>query len=335
MNTTWHKVLFLGVLFGVIVILNIQPQTQGIEIFEDRSTNLLTADNARLLPHQLIGEDSFVKQEAPPEVSISDAQALVPLSGGPLEQNSYESNRLFLKTRLALAVDIDSGERLYELNTKERWPIASLSKLMTAVVATKFLEKGQVIQITEADFNPLDPSEFHSLKVGQSYTVEDLIRAMMIGSSNQAAEALSRSSGREEFIVEMKNQAVAWGMFNTYFGDPTGLSSANQSTLDDLEIFMGHIWREYPGILAYSKNSIKTLTDPVTGKPVVIYAINKFASRPDFLGGKTGYTDIAKENLISVFNVNNRTVLTIILGSDDRFGDTEILLGWAKNKLDI
>jgi D-alanyl-D-alanine carboxypeptidase len=133
----------------------------------------------------------------------------------------------------------------------------------------------------------------------------------------------------------MKNQAVAWGMFNTYFGDPTGLSSANQSTLDDLEIFMGHIWREYPGILAYSKNSIKTLTDSVTGKPVVIYAINKFASRPDFLGGKTGYTDIAKENLISVFNVNNRTVLTIILGSDDRFGDTEILLGWAKNKLDI
>ena len=335
MSTTWHKIIFLGVLFAVVVVINTQSRTQEVAIFQDRSSNIAAAERARLSPRQVFVENTLPKSERPTRVEVSESQATVPASGGPLEKNYDAVNGLSLSTTKALVTDLQSGERLYELNTSDRWPLASLSKVMTAVVATKLTPHDQIVQISQADFSPLDTSEFHSLQVGENYKVEDLIRAMMIASSNQAAEALARVPGREAFINEMRNQASDWDMQNTYFGDPAGLSSTNQSTLDDLEKMIGHVWREYPSVFDYSRSSNRAIVDPLTGRAVVLYAIHRYANDPEFRGGKTGYTEAARENLISVFELDGRLIAIVVLGSRDRFGDTEELLQWTKNRLSL
>ncbi|MBS3903592.1 MAG: D-alanyl-D-alanine carboxypeptidase [Anaplasmataceae bacterium] len=331
MTNSWHKILFLIVLFGVVTILNVQPHAEEVELFEDRSSNLLAAETARLLPRQYV-VDNQEGLKISRTLSISESQALIPLSGGPLEEpEQKDSNEL--QTSLALAVDVINGEVFFEENVNRRWSLASLSKMMTAVTASKLLSKDQVVKISDSDFSPLDPSEYHSLKVGESYTVEDLIRAMMVGSSNQAAEALARIAGREEFIKEMNSQAANWGMPDTYFGDPTGLSSVNQSTLNDVKTMVGHIWREYPEVFAYSRPANRSLTDPLTRKTVTVYAIHRFAGRADFLGGKTGYTEAAKENLVSLFDIQGRTILIVVMGSDNRFSDTDKLLRLVRERI--
>ncbi len=215
----------------------------------------------------------------------------------------------------------EGGKEAFGSRTEKRWPIASLTKLMTALVAFENIPEGEVIIITEEAV--LTEGVSGSFTAGEKFKLNDLVKAMMLASSNDAASAIAIHFGEADFIEAMNEKAKELGMTDTSFIDPTGLSSRNQSTVIDLLRLTEYVRTIEPEILAMSKKLKDTIMEVKTGKRRTIVNINIFAGRSDFLGGKTGSTQEAGGNLISVFKVAGEPKIIIVLGAEDRFAETE------------
>ncbi len=209
----------------------------------------------------------------------------------------------------AVVKDLYNLEPIYALNPAQQWPVASITKLMTAAVAMDKMPAEERITVSQAAV--ATEGGAGNLIVGQSYSRDELLSVLLVVSSNDAAAALAEHHGQENFIEAMNERAVALGMYNTRFFDPTGLSPLNQSMAGDLEKLVKYIFHVRPEIFA--------LTRQKEGN------IHPFVGRENFIGGKTGFIDEASGNLISLFNHNGRPLLIIVLGSEDRAKDTELL----------
>ncbi|MDP3947213.1 MAG: serine hydrolase [bacterium] len=230
--------------------------------------------------------------------------------------------------RAVLIVDIESGQELFSLNPYQRWPIASLTKLVTAVVAKREIGTEKPVVISAAAVAAEGPAG--GFGMGEKYLAKDLVRALISVSSNDAAEALSEQYGRGGFVAKMNELAKELGMIQTNFADPTGISSLNQSSPEDLRKLIAHIYKNHPDILAHARSKEIEIRELNSGVARKLSSINAFSGRMEFLGGKTGYTDEAGGNLISVFSYLNRPIVIVVLGTDDRFGETEKLFEWVK-----
>lgn len=219
-----------------------------------------------------------------------------------------------LTARAALVADLESGQELLAQNPYQRWPAASLTKLATAVIAKTEIGLEKPVAMNETE----------------RYLVKDLIAALVAVSSNDAAEALATHYGRSGFIAEMNEFAASLGMIQTNFADPSGLSPLSQSSPEDLRKLAAYVYERHPDILAVAREMETEIRELGSGTVKKLASINAFSGRMDFLGGKTGYTDEAGGNLLSVFSYLHRPVLIIVLGTSDRFGDTERLLDWVK-----
>jgi D-alanyl-D-alanine endopeptidase (penicillin-binding protein 7) len=237
-----------------------------------------------------------------------------------------------LQYEAALVADLQTGAISFGDNDGKRWPLASVTKLMTAAVVMDNFDMDQKITITPDAF-AVDPSE-KTLRAGDAYTASDLLRFLLLPSSNVAAEAFADSYGRALFIAAMNARAAMWGMANTHYDDPSGLSSGNQSTADNLLLLAQKIYSDYPKVLAITRTTQATATELGSGKKTFVKSINDFAGEADFIGGKTGYTNIADGNLLSIFKYNGRPILVVVLGTDetDRFINTEKLFDWFKGQ---
>jgi len=233
-----------------------------------------------------------------------------------------------LDNAASLVVDIKTKTAYEAVNADERWPTASLAKLMSATIVLDKLDPKTKITITETMF-AADPQEL-TLVVGGTYTVSDLLHLMLLPSSNVAAEAAATFYGRDAFIAEMNARATEWGMTNTHYDDPSGISAGDQSTANDLAKLAEQIYENYPQIFQITRAPQYTITEQNSGKKIVIKSIDDFAGQADFYGGKTGHTDQADGNLLSVFRDGKHMPLIIVLGSSDRFGDSQKLYDWFK-----
>lgn len=245
-------------------------------------------------------------------------------SAGADEKNPH------LAAAAAGAFDLSSNlTSLFLSDEHDRWPIASITKLITAVVATDMFRADEVITVPSQFPFSYNPSST-PVDSGQKYTAHDLLTIMLLASNNQAAESLARAAGDyPAFIRAMNTRAREWGMTNTYFADPTGFSASNQSTIRDLAVMAAHIYREYPALFQLTTVARAEVTELESHKIRSIININQFAGRADFLGGKTGYTNESNGNLLSVFSFKNHAIVFIVLGTDDRFGQTEALYRWV------
>lgn len=233
-----------------------------------------------------------------------------------------------LNVKSAVAKDLDSGVELFRFNTGERWALASLTKLMSAVVVSEELGLNSSILITDRAMSTEGVSG--NFLINEVYSSGDLIKAMLVVSSNRAAIALADSIGVLKFVDKMQVKANALGMANTAFAEPTGLSFLNQGTVEDLEKLVNYIYKNHPELLEITRQKSVALTELVGGRKNEMLNINAFAhSRPDFFGGKTGFTDQAGGNLITIFEHDGRKLLYIVLGTGDRFGQTELLSDWT------
>lgn len=228
-----------------------------------------------------------------------------------------------------MVADLTTGAVLSSSNINVRWPTASLTKLMTATVIFDDLSTSTVITITPQMF-AADPDE-RRLVVGGTYTVEDLLHLLLMPSSNVAAEAMADYYGRAKFMQEMNTRAQAWGMQNTHFDDPSGISAANQSTANDLMILAQHVYNNYSGILSLTNTPTWTLTEQNTKKTLTFNSINVFVGESVFVGGKTGNTPQAGGNLLSIFNYEGKPVFITVLGAPALpFQDTANLFTWFR-----
>ncbi len=243
--------------------------------------------------------------------------------------------KLKLQSSAALVLDQQSGEILYGKNTQAIVPIASITKLMTAmVVLDANLDPEEKIPIAQDDVDWLRGT--HSrLRVGAPFTRDELLRLALMASENRAASALGRSypGGMESFVRAMNLKAQLLGMNGSRFADPTGLSSTNVSTAEDLATLARSAHR-YAKIRQYSTATAYAVS--IGGRhPVAFRNTNRLvgAGAWDIGLSKTGFINEAGRCLVMQATLAGRTVIIVLLdswGKSSRIGDANRIRKWLE-----
>jgi D-alanyl-D-alanine carboxypeptidase len=288
----------------------------------DRSEELVTGKNERTIEEN---EDDLNKilSEIKSAISTSSDFRLIDQATKALPQ-SFD-NKIYGQSYLV--GDIDTGEILVSKNKDNQYPIASISKLMTAVIAKENIKGTDSILITQDILNTEGNSGF--LKKGERILASDLYYPLLFSSSNDAAEAFADHYNRAEFLRLMNRRAFDIGLWHTYFNDPSGLSPKNISTSDDLFTMVKWIIKYHPEILNITREQVKNIKGHTWTNS------NRFLNIASFLGGKNGFTDQANRTAIVVFELtdltgNKRKISIILLKSPNRNRDVAYLLEYLK-----
>ena len=241
---------------------------------------------------------------------------------------------LFLRSSVALVLDDEDGVPLFERNADEKRPIASLTKLMTAIVSLDAeLPLDEVITITRQDRDRLRGSKSR-LSYGTRLTRRDALYIALAASENRAAAALGRNypGGRQAFVDAMNARADELGMGSTNFSDPTGLSSKNMSSARDLAKLLEAAAR-YSLIREMTTRSLGSVTDLRSGWKVEFFNTNRLVRRRDWdiRLSKTGYIADAGNCLVMKAELADRPVTIILLnswGKLSKFGDSNRIRKW-------
>ena|GEM_PF-1487788 len=234
-----------------------------------------------------------------------------------------------LDVQSAFVMDLSSGNEIISIESSKRWPLASLSKVMSSVVALENIDSEKEITISVSAVETEGTAG--NLVAGNIFTAHDLVTAMMVVSSNDAAVALSENMESGRFVELMNAKAKELGMNNTHFAEPTGLSSLNQSTLSDMSRLMSYVWKSHQELFVTSSKTKAYIKELSSKKRKELVNINALSSRSNFLGGKTGYTDDARQNLVSVFSFDKRPIGIMILGAEDRVVEADKIINFLKN----
>ncbi len=228
-----------------------------------------------------------------------------------------------ISARAYLVGNVVTGEILMMRKPDLVLPVASMSKLITAIESIDQFSLKKEITITEDELQVPDSHKFSS---GEKFTVEELLYPLLVNSSNIIAEALASSTNRNSFMDLMSSYAWEIGMPSTYFADPSGLSPANVSTARDFFALAKYLHKLRPDILAITKiakTSLSTTTDHGYHE---FLSTHPFVYDENFLGGKTGRTPSARDTMLTIINVSGKPISIIVLASEDRRKDTLYLL---------
>lgn len=222
---------------------------------------------------------------------------------------------LDLGSSVAYIVDQDTGEELFTKNADVPLPIASVTKLMTAlVIAESGVPMNKSVKITKEDY--LRSSASSKLRNGMVMPRSELLKAALMSSDNRAAHALARTTpqGKAWFIKQMNLTAKRLGMEDTFFADPTGLDNRNHSTARDLAKLVAAAY-EYKDIREASTMSAAQLR---AGRYVLnLHTTNRLIGNPDWNIGiqKTGFTTAAGRCMVVQSEVGSRRVVMVVLDS--------------------
>jgi len=230
-----------------------------------------------------------------------------------------------LDAKSAAIGDLRAGDLLYGFNADARWPVASLTKLMTAALVLELFPADAVITLVPEDFSS-GGALTASLQPGDKYRASDLLKVLLVPSSNEAAEAFARAYGRSAFTAAMNAKAASWGLTNTHFADPSGISVANQSTPREFLKLLREVYAAHPEVFVITRERNVSARELLTGAVKYFPTTNSFAGRAGFLGGKTGTTPEAGDNLASIFDTGGTPVAVVVFGAADRYAATESLL---------
>lgn len=256
---------------------------------------------------------------------------ILPLAGPayrPVRDTTVPDKKL--EARAGVIYDVTADRMLFEQDVLVQMPIASLTKLMTAMVAWDRIGPDTIVSVASASLKV--DGEKQTLYAGEQLRVRDLTALMLVESSNDAAYALAQhaASAGWSFVDAMNQRAQTLGMRDTVFRDPAGLDDSAVSTAQDVvrmvraTLAYDAFWplmrqqqivvRSVDGALAHTADS----TNQLLGKV------------PEIIGGKTGYTDGALGCLILVVQRGPQrdTLISVVLGSRGRFSEMASLLEW-------
>jgi len=235
-----------------------------------------------------------------------------------------------------LVADLDSGKIIKQSNIDIKYPIASLTKLMTALVSVETVNQDGNAMVSYDAINTYGKQG--NLYSGQVLKVSDLLYPLLLESSNDAAEVIAESSGRNFFLANMNGKARSIGLTETSFGDPSGLSYENISTAEDLFTLVQYIYKNEPEILEITKQKNQEIDDNIW------FSNSRFRNDDRYYGGKNGYTDEALHTLISIFDLplgeevmldseelQDRRIAIILLKGDETEDDTRDIISWLLN----
>lgn len=247
----------------------------------------------------------------------------------PIKKDNYKPYIALASS--AIIYDINSAQHLYLKNPEEKRAVASLNKLMTAMVVMNSHQPDEIV--TVGDIPPLGPYDVKiGITPGEKLKLSDLLRALLIHSANDAANALAiyDSGTIESFAGKMNIKAQEWGLTSSNFSNPSGLDAPNQlSSANDLLTISN--------ILLYSptfREIVKTPTTKIAntnGKEYQLTTTNKILGQNGIAGIKTGFTLNAGQCLITLAEQNKQKIITIVLDSPDRFQESKNMIDWAFN----
>ncbi|MCL4386811.1 hypothetical protein M1307_00255 [Patescibacteria group bacterium] len=232
-----------------------------------------------------------------------------------------------ISARGAIVMDADSKVVLYAKNPDLRFTLASTTKIMTAITALDYFSLKDEMIVKNSRFE----GSVVGFKLGEKVTFENLLYGMLLPSGNDAALtiAVNFPGGEKEFVNLMNQNAQKWQLENTHFEDTSGLNDGNYTTPLDLAR-LSAIAIQNPEFAKIVSTKDKIITD-ASGKNVYqLNNLNKLLGFNGVNGIKTGYTEEAGQVLVTsesfVQDGNSHTVVIVVMGSEDRFFDTQIIL---------
>ena len=258
------------------------------------------------------------------------AEAIQEETGDDITLTGQSISALATSSVTALAYSVQSLDKdnvLVERNAETLLPIASVTKLVTAIVAKKLFKDSDTVDITTRAF--MTEGNTANFRIGEKIKVKDILFPLLMVSSNDAAEALAQGydqkHGKGSFVKEMNEWVGSIGAYRTHFRDPSGLSPDNISTAHDLSLIAKWIKEHSPEIFDITLTKSKTVRFHTWNNPT------HFLSLSSYTGGKNGYTTEAHSTNVSLFSLGSpaRLYSVVILGSKQRDKDTITLLNEA------
>lgn len=284
----------------------------------------------------------FVNQDLAPEIALfpngrslgsDDGNAGYPVISDPTGnfKTVADLSELNLSAESFIAADATTGEILLEKNADSVYPIASVTKIVSAVVAKEKIDQQREVVVSSKSRNTYGTEG--GLSAGERLKISDLMYPLLMESSNDAAEVIADDYGRSYFIGYMNEKAVEIGMSQTFFVDPSGLSAENKSNSRDLLRLALYFRSVHPELLDITHVKQFAILNHVWMNK------NAMIAYPNFIGGKNGYIDESKQTTISYFNLNfrsdnpdapaiERPIAITLLRSEDRDNDTALLLSY-------
>ncbi|MEK7531383.1 MAG: hypothetical protein AAB545_00415 [Patescibacteria group bacterium] len=246
--------------------------------------------------------------------------------------SSQALERLTLEAKAVFLYDFSTGKILYEKNAEAQLPLASLTKIMTAYVGKNELPKNTLVVI---DQKALQTEGESGLGENERFKLDDLLRLILIESSNDGAAAVSGAfserveENTETFVEKMNREAQSLGLAQTYFLTETGLDRGEEvagayGSAHDVAFLLWRAYKKYPDIFGateYSKLQISSFDLKVYE---VINTNESLSSVPGTIASKTGFTDLADGNLALIFEAGPmHPIGVVVLGSskEGRFTD--------------
>ncbi|MDD5146781.1 MAG: serine hydrolase [Candidatus Pacebacteria bacterium] len=274
-------------------------------------------------------------EKEPPAFFLAGIQQQYSLQQERLKE--AQCSHILAGNAIAALVDRDGKpEIIFQKNIDTIKPIASITKLMTALIARDFLKPDQEVTISEKAVRQAD--ETGLLKAGDKILVADLMRMALIESSNDAGFALAEAVEEQNFVLAMNIKAQMLGMVNSYFFNPTGLddtdkglSGTNYSTARDLVVLAQSILSE-PEILEILRQKQYSFYLNDVFHHELITTNELLGEIPEIIGGKTGTTDLAGSCLLEILKTKNpeKYLVAVVLNSPDRFSDMRALINCAR-----
>lgn len=241
-----------------------------------------------------------------------------------------------LASNIALIFDEQSQRPIYNKNAAQVAPIASITKLMTAMVVLDAMQPlEEQVSVGVEDLDTLKGTR-SKLRIGMSFARSEMLKLALMASENRAASALARHypGGLAAAVAAMNAKAQLLGMSNTKFYDPTGLNSDNVSTAQDL-VRMVAAARNYSLIRQYTTSESHSV-DGWGGRELRFNNTNPLVKNASWDIGvsKTGFINEAGRCLVMEATINNRPVIIVLLdswGSRTRVGDANRIKKWMEN----
>ena len=264
---------------------------------------------------------------------------LVSIIGGSSLGNETQEKKFTIseiETHGAYILDISTNKIIYEKNPKDVRPLASLTKLVTGILAEENIKDGAYITISKAAEEQV---QGEGMQAGDEYKKEDLIDIMMVASSNDAAYAVAEAiSGNAENFIFLMNQKVGSLGFKTLgFSSPHGLdiltrdgwNAGSSGSAEEVGKLFEYVYKNYPSLIAKTRLANFEIISKA-GRVIKVKNTNEaFGDIPNLIGSKTGYTAIAGGNLVFIFEpAPGKPVVVSILGSSEkgRFEDARKLV---------
>lgn len=302
---------FFALSFGFILLFGTFYFLGGVDISFD-FLSVRGGDAASLSSGVLNDRE----KEEPKVLAFPEAEGLAYYS-----RDKYEFP--YINADAFLVADIDTGQIIKAKNEEEIHPIASVTKLMTALVSLEEMSQYEKTTISENAVATYGMAG--SLYEGEEILIKQLIYPLLLESSNDAAVALAEHAGMDNFVSLMDKKAESLGLLSTYYEEPSGLSEKNVSTAEDLFHLAQYIYQ--------SRRSIFNTTQKRAYDRW--YSNNSFVNNKYFIGGKNGYTPEAGRTAVALLSLplsdlKDRRIAVVLLDSSARERDMARIINWLK-----